>query len=244
MPQPLPQLSGRLAWWFTSWSRGLASPDDLLTHVVADDVAHDVAGLPDAEGATVPLVLALPRLRLLGASAGLALPVPGAPTGLGGPAEFNRAATEVGEAVVLEGGGFGLVPFRAGPGVVWQLLGAHRRQLTDLGEAARQLRGTLARTATTLADLDVARWRPEAADELMNLRHLPHLDAPAGVPADAVELAARAWQAESIVDLALLDDGGAVSAHEIGARREALSPLARAARTAMVAACSPEVWPP
>lgn len=243
MSAELPHLSGRFAWWFTSWSRGHASPDDLLTHVVGDDVAHDVAGLPDTDS-TTPLLLSLPRLRELGAAAGLALPVPGAPTGLGGPPTFNRAATEIGEAVVLDGGRFGLVPYRAGPGVVWQVLPANRRQLTDLREAARQLRGTLAQTATILADLDVARWRPEVADELMNLRHLTHFTAPDGVPIDAAELAARAWQAESIVELALVDDGGAVFAHEMAARRNALAPLGQAARTALVAACSPEVWPP
>ena len=48
----------------------------------------------------------------------------------------------------------------------------------------------------------------------------------------------------TIVDLALEDDGGAISAHEIELRREALRPLDRAGRRALVAACSPEVWPP
>jgi hypothetical protein len=45
------------------------------------------------------------------------------------------------------------------------------------------------------------------------------------------------------VDLALEDDGGAVSAYEVAARREALLPLERAARHGLVAAGSPEVWP-
>jgi hypothetical protein len=47
----------------------------------------------------------------------------------------------------------------------------------------------------------------------------------------------------AIVDIALEDDGGAVSAYEISARREALLPLDRAARHALVAAGSPEAWP-
>ncbi|MFS3129105.1 hypothetical protein ACLM5J_11955 [Nocardioides sp. Bht2] len=243
MSVQLPTLSGRFAWWFTSWSRGYANPDDLTNHVVADDVAHDVAGLPGVDG-TLPLLLALPHLRRLADSAGLALPTPGALTGLGGPAPFNRAATEIGEAVVLAGGAGGLVPYRAGPGVMWQLLPAHRRQLTDLGEASRQLRATLSQCATALADLDVARWRPEVADELMNLRHRTTFIAPGGTPTDAVDLAGRAWQAESIVELALIDEGGAVSAQEIAHRQSTLTPLAQAARTALVAACSPEVWPP
>ena len=54
----------------------------------------------------------------------------------------------------------------------------------------------------------------------------------------------RRDQAEAIVDLALEDDGGAVTAAEASARVAALTPLARAARHALVAAGSPEVWPP
>jgi hypothetical protein len=50
-------------------------------------------------------------------------------------------------------------------------------------------------------------------------------------------------QAGEIVDVALEDDGGAVSLAEITARREALRPLERAARRALVAAGSPESWP-
>ena len=44
----------------------------------------------------------------------------------------------------------------------------------------------------------------------------------------------------AIVALALEDDGNAVTAREIDARREALLPLDRAARRAVVAACDPD----
>ena len=47
-----------------------------------------------------------------------------------------------------------------------------------------------------------------------------------------------------VAALALDGDGGAVSASEAEARRQALVPLERAARSALTAACSPEVWPP
>jgi hypothetical protein len=113
-----------------------------------------------------------------------------------------------------------------------------------VGEADRALRAALIEAADTLARLEVARWRPEIADRLMNLRHREPVDAPPGVPARCVDLAARGLQALAITDLALGDDGGAVSAHEIGGRRGALVPLERAGRRALVAACSPEVWPP
>ena len=53
-----------------------------------------------------------------------------------------------------------------------------------------------------------------------------------------------ALQAAGIVELALADDGAAVSAGEAAERRLALRSLGTAARQALVAACSPEVWPP
>ena len=240
---PLPHDSARLAWWVTAWLRGHASPDDLLEAVLAGDAAHDVAPLEG--GDVVPLVLALGAWRRAGAvSAGLAMPVPGHPAGLGGPSEFNGAALTRGEAVVLEGAGLGLVPHRAGSGVVWQTYPAARRPLADLGEADRGLRLTLPQAADALAALDVARWRPEVADELMSLHRAPSYDAPPGTHARAVDLAGRASQALAIVDLALEDHGAAVTAHEIAAREAALAPLARAGRVALVAACSAEVWPP
>jgi hypothetical protein len=40
------------------------------------------------------------------------------------------------------------------------------------------------------------------------------------------------------------DDGAAMTAEEMEARRAALRTLGRAARRALVAAASPEVWPP
>ncbi len=236
--------SARMAWWMTAWLRGTTSPDDLLDAVLDGDAAHHVVGLPGTDEA-VALMAALGTVRSLGATgAGLALPAPGQLVGLGGPATFNNLALAAGEAVVLDGAGHGLVPHRAGAGVVWQLTLAHPRQLVDIGEADRTLRLAFTATAAALADLDVARWRPEVADELMNLRHSSPYDAPPGTPADAVALAVRAEVARRVVELALVDDGGAVTAGEATAREAALMPLGRAARVALVAACSPEVWPP
>ena len=242
MAPPLPHDSARMAWWLSAWLRGDAGPDDVLDAVVAADAAHDVSGLADEP---LPLVLALGRIRAAGArSAGLALPSPGDPVGLGGPREFNVAALEVGEAVLLEGAGLGRVPRRAGAGVVWVARPAERRPLADLGEADRMLRVGVSESATALAALEVAAWRPEVADELMNLRHRPAYAAPVGTPPRAVDLAGRAVQALGIVDLAMEDQGGAVSALEIMRREDALRPLEGAGRRALVAACSPEVWPP
>ncbi|MCD4535253.1 hypothetical protein LRP67_14260 [Nocardioides sp. cx-169] len=242
MSSPL-AVSGRVAWWGTSWLRGHIVADQLLDALLTDSVSHVVGGL--GEGGPEPILTALARLRALGATGfGAALPAEGDPVGLGGPAEFNADALEVGEAVIAIGAGVGLTPRAVGPTYEWHARPAAARQLPDVGEADRGLRTALLEGARDLAALDVARWRPEVADRLLNLRHVVPLAAPPGVPARCVDLAARGLQALEIVDLALADDGGAITAAEIAARRAALVVLERAGRRALVAACSPEVWPP
>lgn len=213
--------------------------DHVLDAVTDGDLLH----LVDGPAGRVPMLELLREARSSGATgAGLALPVEGDLLGLGGPRALNEAALEVGEAVVL--GSLAAVPEVVGELVLWRVLPASPRQLPDVGEADRALRAALVDAANALADLDVARWRPEAADLLMNLRHRPALVAPAGTPARCADLAARSLQGWALVDVALRDDGGALSSSEIEARRAALRPLERASRRALVAACSPEVWPP
>jgi hypothetical protein len=232
--------SADLAVWFTSLAAGEVSLDDARDAIVGGDAAHDVLGLPgDTE--PVPLILALGRLKAAGATgAGLALPVPGDPLGLAGPPSFNADALEAEEAVVLDGLDVGLVPHVAGAGVTWRLHDvSSRRQVPDLSEADTALRQALVESANTLARLDVARWRPEVADELVSLRRGPELTFPPGSDGRAVRVASLAARCRGIVDLALDDEGGAVTAAEADARRAALAPLDHAARRALVAACSP-----
>jgi hypothetical protein len=232
--------SVRLSWWGTAWLRGHVVADQMVDGVVAGDAVHVVAGSDGAE----PLALGLGRLRNRGATGlGLALPVAGDPLGLGGPGEFNSAALAAGEAVVATGTEAGLVPVRVGGSVTWTEHPAQRRQVPDVGEADRALRSALLEAADELARLDVARWRPEVADELTDLRHPRPVAAPPGVPTRCLTLAGRGMQAMTIVELALEDDGGALSASEVEQRRSALVGLERAGRRALVAACSPDVWP-
>jgi hypothetical protein len=229
--------SARFALWFTAWCAGATSLDETRDAIVADDAAHDVTDLPSG---TTPVILALGELRGLGATgAGVALPVSGDPLGLAGPPAYNDLALEYGEGVVLHGVDLGLVPHRAGAGVVWRCLPAiSLRQMPDPSEADTALRQALVRAADDLAALDVARWRPEVADELMSLRRPHDLALPSGTSARAGRMLGLATRCRSIVELALEDDGGAVSAHEAARRREALLPLDHAARRALVAACS------
>ena len=239
--QPALPVSARLAWWGTAWLRGRVVLDLVLDAVLHDDATHVVAGLPDLEG-SVPLARALAELRIAGvASFGLALPRPGDPVGIGGPAELSTAALDAGEAVVA--GRVGLVPRRVGGAIEWTAYAASPRQLTDAGEADRGLRHALQESASVLARLDVARCRPEAADVLLNLHRPPRLVPAPGTPHRCVELAARSLHAQAIVELALEDDGTAVSAEQARERRAALQELGAAARRGLVAACSPEVWP-
>lgn len=231
--------SARLALWLAAWSEGRASPDALVISVHGPDAAHHVTGLPDEPDA-IPLVLALGVLRRLGTTgARLAMPVPGDPVGLGGPPGFNAEALETGEAVILPGSGFGLVPMRAGAGVVWRALPANPgTHVQDFDEAATGLRQALVTTTERLVALDVARWRPEIADTLMELHSRQPPPVPPGYDSGRLETLVRAQLCLEIVALARETDGGAASLSEIESRRAALDPVDRAARHALVACCS------
>lgn len=230
----------RFVTWYNAWQQGATSLDEAHDAIRAGDAAHHVSGLKTDRG-TVGLMLALGRLGKQGAdSARLALPAPGDPLGLGGPAGFNGEAIVAGEAVLLPGAGCGLVPTMAGRGVVWQAYDAlEPRESPDLAEADRALRASLVTSARQLADLDVASWQPQAADALVSLRGRDRLEhwAP-GYPGAALAVAATALRCRWIVDLALDDDGGALTADQAAKRRTALVPLDRAARRGLVAACS------
>jgi hypothetical protein len=227
-----------LALWCDAWLRGAASLDDAADHVGSGQVVH----LVDVGEGPEPLIVGLGRLRGLGATgAGVALPVPGDPVGLAGPAAFNQAALEAETAVLLDGAGAGLVPEHVGSSTTWHLLpAATRRPTLDPGEADRGLRAALPRAADELAALDVARWRPEVADALLNLRRQQHLDLPPHVQPRAARMLVLGLRCLDIVVLATQDDGGSVTAQEADRRRQALEGLGAAARRAVVAAtCAP-----
>jgi hypothetical protein len=240
--------SGRLTAWGNAVLAGLSSPDEAADRVVGADEPHRVADLP-GEPAPVSLAFAFGRLRTLGASGLLlALPAPGDPLGLCGPSAFNESATAAGEAVLVSGAGLGLVPEigRYGPPgdeavhVDWRCHRVDGRPgfgVPSLAEAEHQLAETLRAATEALVELDVARWRPEAAEALAAIRsHDPAEHLAPGYPPRAVRVLAQAERLTAIVALAAEDPGAASSASAMTAREDQLRPLERAARRARVAA--------
>jgi hypothetical protein len=135
-------------------------------------------------------------------------------------------------------GSVGLVPVEDARTVVWQAYPSGRVQWVDERDTAIELRTTLLEVTRRLVDLDVASWQPEIPDLLMNVRHRPRLPLPPGYDARRTETLERALLCLEVVALARAGDGGAVSAYEIDQRRSALGDLDRAARRAIVGACS------
>ncbi|GLF98727.1 hypothetical protein [Streptomyces yaizuensis] len=246
--------SGRLAAWGNALLAGLVSPDEAALAVVGGDAVHRVTGLP-GEPEPVGLTLALGRLRALGVTGWrVALPAPGHPLGLSGPAEFNTRALAAGEAVVGYGAPYGLVPevteAGAGPGaqdvhvsVVWRCLPVREAPPADvpsLGEAERELAEALRDATEALTRLDVAASGPvaDAAVDAYRARAERGREALApGYPPRAVRVLELAQRVGLLVSVAYgSGHGGAVSAAEMAARTEALRPVERVARRAQVAA--------
>ena len=107
-----------------------------------------------------------------------------------------------------------------------------------LSEADQDLTAALRESTESLLSLDVARWRPELAEALADLRRTARSGKdegswlPPGYPARARLLLSRAAQLGRVVELATADDPGAsITTTEVNGRREALD-LARPGRTA------------
>lgn len=234
--------SGRLVAWGNAWLNGFTSPDHAAEGVRGGDDRHQLEG----DG----LTLALGRLRVAGVTGlRLALPAPGHPLGLTGPAGFNERALPAGEAVLTVGGpSLGLLPevVRHGPDgdqlvrVTWQALPVDPGVPADvpqLRDAERELAEALREATALLLQLDVAGGGPgvQKALEAYRRRKEPELLAP-GYPPRAVRVLQSARQVRALLALAATDEGAAVSAGEMAAREAAMRPLGRAARRASVAA--------
>ncbi|WP_407675405.1 hypothetical protein [Peterkaempfera griseoplana] len=243
--------AGRLTAWGNALLSGHAPPDDAAAAVVGRDESHRVAGLPgDGPEERHALTWALGRLRALGVSGfRLALPVPGHPLGLTGPADFNQQAMAAGQAALTAGGpALGLVPeveWYGPPGdrsvtVLWRCSPVREAPPADvptLREAERELAEGLREATALLARMDVAGAGPEALRALESYRRRGHRELLApGYPPRAVRVLESAQRISALLTIASGGHGAAVSASEMAARNEVLRPLERTTRRAQVAA--------
>ena len=141
--------------------------------------------------------------------------------------------------------GIGLLPGIRNAWQAHQVLPGGGVDLPLLAEADRGLTETLRETAEELVRLDVARWRPEVAQAVANIREGagPAASLPPGLPNRAYRVLALALRVGAIVEVAGEDPGGAVTAAEMASRAAALAPLATASRRALVAACNAVLSP-
>ena len=251
---PLPPRSALLACWTTAWLAGEVGLAEVVEKVTAYDEAQRVAGLWVDD---LDLEQALGRLRAEGVTrVRLVLPAPGDPLGLPGPGPFTQAALLAGEGVLAlhdDGSGWGLVPTITSHGsaldgtvttVGWQATPVTMPgpdQGPFLHEAEHDLRVGLSEATQALVDLDVARWDPDVADALMDLRKAQRRgmtddELPGSWPPRARDLLVRTRALSALVQLADASTGGAVDAREAAARAGVLRELARVVRRARVAA--------
>jgi hypothetical protein len=252
--KPVPPRSALLACWTTAWLAGEVGLPELTERVMAHDESDVVAGLwVDV----LDLEQALGRLRAEGVvRARLVLPAPGDPLGLPGPGPFTQAALDAGEGVLAlraDGSGHGLVPTLQHHGsaldgtvttVTWQSYDVGPvgpDQGPFLHEAEHDLRLGVMEAAQALTDLDVARWDPDVADALDDLRRAQRRgisddELPGSWPTRARDVLVRTRALATRVQLADKSTGGAIDTREAAARAAVLRSLARVVRRARVAA--------
>ncbi|WP_258726857.1 hypothetical protein [Cellulomonas sp. NS3] len=242
-----------LALWLQEIGSGSAPVQRAVTAVQGDDEPHTVRV---GEGTDLGAAATLPDLVAAWAAgpraAAAALPVPGDPGGA--PAAVAGPAVLAGECVLVHGlhGTFAAVPhveefgsaYEPGHLVTWEVARvpdwrpALVGQVGTLAEAERDLRTALIQATEALASLDVARWRPDAAEAIAALRSDvdPGWGLPPTLEGRRVRVLASAARLRAIVRLATADDGGAVNLWQADQRSTALREVDRAARRAMSSA--------
>jgi hypothetical protein len=256
----VPCPSATFTVWTSAWLAGAAAPDDVLDALVPWAEAHDVqaADAATAEATTLPppgapvssvmFLLAALRRAAPRNPGRLVLPAPGDVRGLPGPGLFSREATATGEGVLFADVGLGLVPTPIADSVVrWTVYPVPDQgptpEFVALGQAERELRDEVRRSASVLTSLGVARHRPGVREEIAAaLRARPRSLWPTGMPGQALRVLQHADEVEAILSAASVDEpGGALTASAATARREALRPIETAVRVARRAAVAEAV---
>ena len=249
-----PPRSALLVAWGNAWLCGEASLPELVLRTTGEDDAHLVVGLDRDD---LPLQTAVGRLRASGCERlRLVLPAPGDALGLPSPGPFTAAALTASEGVLAlrpGGAGTGLVPTLASHGspfdgtvtsVTWtayEVVVPGPDPGPFLHDAEHDLRRGIVEAAAALRDLDVARWRPDVAGALADLRRdarrgLDDDELPGSHPQRARQLLVSARQLAGVLALAGQDSGGALDSRETTGREQELRELSRLVRRARIAA--------
>ncbi|RMI13653.1 hypothetical protein [Cellulomonas triticagri] len=268
-PLALPR-SVLLALWLAEPGAGSGPVQRTLDAVQGDDEPHRVevvgarvpglgasedAPLPGAGAGTATLADLVAAWASGPRVVAAVLPAPGDPAGA--PAAVAGPAQESGEAVLVStpDGDFAAVPrvevfgsvYEQGHQVTWRVhaVPAWRTTLVGhvgtLAEADRELTVALTRATEALTTLDVARWRPDAAERIAALRDTPDARGvlPPGLDPRRVRVIGSALRLRAIVDIATADDGAAVNLWQADQRTTALRDVDRAARRALAVATHP-----
>lgn len=241
-----------LALWAQRVGAGSGPLQEALDAVQGDDEPHTVRVGDGADLSDEGLAGLLAAWGSGRRDVAAVLPAPGDLAGV--PAAVSRLALDAGECVLVHGavGCFAAVPvvqefgsvYEPGYLVTWEvravpdwrtaLLGS----VGSLAESERALRLALISATEALASLDVARWRPDAAEAIAALRSEEPLPwaLPAGLAGRQLRVLQTAARLRAIVALATADDGGAVNLWQADQRSTALREVDRAARRAMAAA--------
>lgn len=237
------------------WIPHVDDPADVRTALAAveqDDEPHTVSGVDGVEVPGPALADLLVEWGGTTSAVAASLPVPGDVGGV--PATVSAHAVDAGEAVLVDGpmGPHCLVPeivefgsvHEIGHMVTWQvhasppwalgLVGA----LGSVNDAEGELRSALLTATEALDSLDVARWRPDAAEVISSLRSPvdPGWRLPTGMDQRRARVIALAARLRTIIGLTAGDSGGAVNQWQADQRAAALHHIDDAARRAMAAA--------
>ncbi|MGH3611937.1 MAG: hypothetical protein ACRDRK_04860 [Pseudonocardia sp.] len=264
--------SATLTVWTSAWLAGAAAPDDVLDALGPWAEAHDVQAVdagtsettmlppPGEPVSSVTFLLAALRRSAGGRGASgparLVLPVPGDVRGLPGPGAFSCEATAAGEGVFYVDAGLGVVPAKVADGVLrWTVFQVPEPgpapEFVALGQAERELRDQVRRSASVLTSLGLARHRPGVREEIAAaLRARPRSMWPDGMPGQALRVLQHADEVEAILSAASCDDPGgspaestlsSLSAAAASACSDALRPIETAVRVARRAAVAEAV---